>query len=67
MRGAEAVIRALEKEGVRYISGFAGGGLAPLWEPLRVSDSIQTFAARHERLGVGSQHIVDIASVETDH
>jgi acetolactate synthase-1/2/3 large subunit len=52
MRGAEAVIRALEKEGVRYISGFAGGGLAPLWEPLRVSKSIQTFAARHERLGV---------------
>ncbi|MDH3603086.1 MAG: thiamine pyrophosphate-binding protein, partial [Candidatus Tectomicrobia bacterium] len=52
MRGAEAVIRALEKEGVRHISGFAGGGLAPLWEPLRVSESIRTFAARHERLGV---------------
>ena len=35
MRGAEAVIRALEKEGIRYITGFSGGGLAPLWEPLR--------------------------------
>ena len=52
MRGAEAVIRALEKEGVRYIAGFAGGGLAPLWEPMRASESIQVFAARHERLGV---------------
>jgi len=51
MRGAEAVIRALEKEGVTYISGFSGGGLAPLWEPLRTS-SIQVFSARHERLGV---------------
>ena len=31
MRGAEAVIRALEKEGVQYIAGFSGGGLNPLW------------------------------------
>ena len=29
MRGAEAVIRALEKEGVQYIAGFSGGGLNP--------------------------------------
>lgn len=52
MRGADAVIQALEKEGVRYIAGFSGGGLAPLWEPLRNSTSITAFAARHERLGV---------------
>jgi acetolactate synthase-1/2/3 large subunit len=52
MRGAEAVIQALEKEGVRYITGFSGGGLAPLWEPLRNSATIRPFAARHERLGV---------------
>jgi len=52
MRGADAVIRALEKEGVQYIAGFAGGGLNPLWEPLRASESIKVFAARHERLGV---------------
>ncbi len=52
MRGAEAVIRALEQEGIRYIAGFSGGGLAPLWDPLRASESIQVFAARHERLGV---------------
>jgi len=52
MRGADAVIRALEKEGVKYIAGFSGGGLNPLWEPLRTSDSIKVFATRHERLGV---------------
>ncbi len=51
MRGAEAVVKALEQEGIRYISGFAGGGLNPLWGPLRAS-SIRPFAARHERLGV---------------
>jgi acetolactate synthase-1/2/3 large subunit len=52
MRGAQAVIQALEHEGVQYIAGFSGGGLAPLWEPLRTSNSIKVFAARHERLGV---------------
>ncbi|MFB3119604.1 MAG: thiamine pyrophosphate-binding protein, partial [Stenotrophomonas maltophilia] len=52
MRGSDAVIRALEKEGVSYISGFSGGGLAPLWRPLRESGSIQAFSTRHERLGV---------------
>jgi acetolactate synthase-1/2/3 large subunit len=52
MRGAEAVVRALEQEGVKYICGFSGGGLAPLWGPLRDSASIQAFSARHERLGV---------------
>ncbi len=52
MRGADAVIQALEKEGIRYITGFSGGGLAPLWEPLRNSSTIRPFAARNERLGV---------------
>ena len=52
MKGGEAVIKALEKEGVSYISGFAGGGLAPLWPGMRESDSIKVFATRHERLGV---------------
>ena len=51
MRGAEAVIKALEQEGIRYITGFSGGGLAPLWGPLRQSN-IRPFAARNERLGV---------------
>lgn len=52
MRGGDAVIHALEKEGVRYISGFSGGGLAPLWPALRESPTIKAFATRHERLGV---------------
>ena len=52
MRGADAVIHALEKEGVSYISGFPGGGLPPLWPALRASETVTIFAARHERLGV---------------
>ena len=52
MRGGDGVIRALEVEGVSYIAGFSGGGLAPLWPALRASETIKVFAARHERLGV---------------
>jgi acetolactate synthase-1/2/3 large subunit len=52
MRGGDAVIHALEKEGVSYITGFSGGGLAPLWPALRESKTITAFATRHERLGV---------------
>ena len=52
MRGGDAVIHALEKEGVEYISGFAGGGETPLWPALRASQTITVFSARHERLGV---------------
>ncbi len=52
MRGGDAVIHALEKEGVEYISGFAGGGEVPLWPALRASQQIKVFSARHERQGV---------------
>ena len=52
MRGADAVVIALEKEGVEYIAGFQGGGLNPLWTGLRNSETIKVFVARNERLGV---------------
>ncbi|HIM37469.1 MAG TPA: hypothetical protein EYM38_05510 [Dehalococcoidia bacterium] len=52
MTGGDAVIHALEKEGVEYISGFAGGGEVPLWPALRASSQIKVFSARHERQGV---------------
>ncbi len=52
MRGADAIVRALEQEGVEYIAGFQGGGLNPLWTGLRNSETIRVFAARNERLGV---------------
>ena len=52
MRGGDAVIQALEKEGVNYITGFSGGGLTPLWPALRASETILAFSTRHERLGV---------------
>lgn len=52
MRGGDAIVQALEKEGINYIAGFSGGGLNPLWPALRTSEVVQAFTARHERLGV---------------
>ncbi len=52
MRGADAIVHALEKEGVEYIAGFQGGGLNPLWTELRKSETIKVFSTRNERLGV---------------
>ncbi|MDE2940584.1 MAG: thiamine pyrophosphate-binding protein [Chloroflexota bacterium] len=52
MRGGDAVVHALEKEGIEYITGFAGGGEQPLWPALRQSSTIKVFSARHERQGV---------------
>ena len=48
MRAADAIVHALEKEGVEYIAGFQGGGLNPLWTGLRNSETIKVFAARNE-------------------
>lgn len=52
MQGGDALVRCLELEGVKYISGFSGGGLAPLYSGLRASDTIKVFSTRHERMGV---------------
>ncbi len=52
MRGGDAVIRALEKEGVEYIPGFSGGGLPPLWPALNTSGTIRAFSTRNERTAV---------------
>ena len=52
MRGGDAVIHALEQEGVRYIAGVSGGGLQPLWPALKASETLRAFTTRHERLGV---------------
>ena len=52
MKGGDALVRCLELEGVRYITGFAGGGLNVLFPALRTSETIKVFATRHERLGV---------------
>ncbi|MBW9220386.1 acetolactate synthase large subunit [Methanothermococcus sp. SCGC AD-155-N22] len=55
MRGAEALIKALEYEGVKVIFGYPGGALLPFYDALYDSDLIHILT-RHEQ---GAAHAAD--------
>jgi acetolactate synthase-1/2/3 large subunit len=47
--GAEIVVRALERHGVRVVAGIPGGALLPLYEALARGSRIRHILARHEQ------------------
>ncbi|HVR61967.1 MAG TPA: biosynthetic-type acetolactate synthase large subunit [Polyangia bacterium] len=53
--GAEALIRALEREGVEYIFGLSGGAAMPIFDAL-VDSKIKLILVRHEQ---GATHMAD--------
>ena len=53
--GAQAVVRMLERQGVRYIFGLPGGAAIPLFDAL-VDSSLQLVQTRHEQ---GATHMAD--------
>ena len=55
MRGADAVIRALERHGVEYIFGLPGGAAMPIFDAL-VDSKIKLILTRHEQ---GATHMAD--------
>lgn len=50
MTGAEAVIRALELEGVDWIFGIPGGAMLPLYDALHGSNKLKHVLVRHEQV-----------------
>ena len=56
MRGADAVIRALECQGVEYIFGHPGGAAMPIFDALVDSKKIKFILTRHEQ---GATHMAD--------
>lgn len=48
MLGAEAIIKSLENEGVKYIFGYPGATIAPVYDKLPNSD-IEHILVRHEQ------------------
>jgi len=48
MNGADAIIKALEDEGVEYIFGYPGATIIPVYDSLRESD-IHHILVRHEQ------------------
>ncbi len=55
LRGAEAVIKALEREGVEVVFGVPGGATLPLYDAL-FDSSIRHILARHEQ---GAGHMAE--------
>lgn len=49
MTGAELIVRLLERQGVRTVSGIPGGAILPLYDALSRSESIRHVLARHEQ------------------
>ena len=52
MTGAQAVVAALEAEGVRYVFGYPGGQAIKIYDALYDADSITHVLARHEQAAV---------------
>lgn len=56
MRGADAVIKALERQGVEFIFGHPGGAAMPIFDALVDTDKIKFVLTRHEQ---GATHMAD--------
>ena len=55
MNGAEALVEALKRKGVKYIFGYSGGAAIPIFDALFDSD-IELVLTRHEQ---GATHMAD--------
>ncbi|MBN2014828.1 MAG: biosynthetic-type acetolactate synthase large subunit [Candidatus Altiarchaeota archaeon] len=49
MKGAEAIIRSLEEEGVKHIFGIQGGSIMEVYDVLHSTKSIRHILMRHEQ------------------
>ena len=57
LNGAEALVHALEKQGVEYIFGYSGGAAIPIFDAIITTKTkIKLILVRHEQ---GAAHIAD--------
>jgi len=49
MTGAELILRLLEQQGIRTVSGIPGGAILPLYDALSRNERIRHVLARHEQ------------------
>ena len=56
MRGADAVIQALERQEVEFIFGHPGGAAMPIFDALVDSEQLRFILTRHEQ---GATHMAD--------
>lgn len=49
LSGAQITVRLLERQGIRFITGYPGGAILPIYDALGQSKVIQHILARHEQ------------------
>ena len=49
MRGAELVIKALKDKGVRYVFGYTGGAIMPVFDEMERQQIFDFIMSRHEQ------------------
>ncbi|MFC2154605.1 thiamine pyrophosphate-binding protein, partial [Candidatus Altiarchaeota archaeon] len=50
MKGSEAIIRCLEKEGVKHMFGITGGAIMEVYDVLHDNSTIKHILVRHEQV-----------------
>ncbi len=61
--GAEIVLRCLQEEGVKFIFGYPGGAVLPLYDEIFKQDKIKHILVRHEQAAV---HAADAYARSTE-
>ena len=56
MRGADAILRSLEAEGVDVMFGIPGGAIMPTYDAMAAGTTVRHVLARHEQ---GAGHMAE--------
>jgi acetolactate synthase-1/2/3 large subunit len=66
MKGTELVLRALRERGVKYIFGYTGGAIMPIFDEMENFDDFKLVMPRHEQGGTFMAQGLSRASLSTD-
>ncbi len=66
MTGKKLVMKALRKQGVRYIFGYTGGAIMPIFDEMGVQNDIKFIMSRHEQGAAFMAQGISRASLSTD-
>jgi acetolactate synthase-1/2/3 large subunit len=66
MKGSELVIKALKDKGVRYVFGYTGGAIMPVFDEMEKQKIFDFIMSRHEQGAAFMAQGVSRASISTD-
>ena len=67
MKGTELVLKALKDSGVRYIFGYTGGAIMPIFDEMEKQKCFEFIMSRHEQGAAFMAQGISRASVGTSH